>query len=240
MFFYFIFNDFYRSFFFFLDGTLPDDITNKILYMLCKDIMLFSTVEKKGFRCLMKKVAPLYTMPSAFTITKKFENKYFMITKDFKEKLKKALWYCLTCDNWSDVSMAAYMGITCYYLEEDYTWQSQILGCFPLEGRHDNVNLKNVILKVFDSFEIKIEKITCMVSDDEAAIKKACQFIVGKEKHLVCAVHEISHLVPDTLISMKKEQQKSENVIENQANEIENNKQSDNILAIIEKLYSMW
>ena len=44
---------------------------------------------------------------------------------------------------------------------------------------------------------ITTKKITAIVSD--AAIKKACIEIVGKDKHLICAAHVVSHLLPDAL-----------------------------------------
>lgn len=59
--------------------------------MICKDIKPFATTENKGFRCLMKKLVPPYTVPSTFTITKKFENKYYAVKEDLKKKLVQAL-----------------------------------------------------------------------------------------------------------------------------------------------------
>lgn len=41
--------------------------------------------------------------------------------------------------------MNGYMGVTCHYFEEDFKWQSRILGCFYLKGHHDNINFKTFV-----------------------------------------------------------------------------------------------
>ena len=56
---------------------------------------------------------------------------------------------------------------------------------------------------IFEEFNINTEKITAIVSDGEAAIKKACIELVGKNKHLICAAHVDSHL-PDALHNFKE------------------------------------
>ncbi|KYN21735.1 hypothetical protein ALC57_05886, partial [Trachymyrmex cornetzi] len=63
------------------------DITNKIIFMLAKDNMPFSTVEKEGFYTLMKTLVPLYKIPCRKTITRCLEEKYEILSRLIKNQL---------------------------------------------------------------------------------------------------------------------------------------------------------
>ena len=55
------------------------------------------------------------------------------------------------------------------------------------------------MVETFKSFSIHTEKITAIVTDGEAAVKKACSEIIGKDRHLLYIAHVVAHLLPDTL-----------------------------------------
>ncbi|XP_058808794.1 E3 SUMO-protein ligase ZBED1-like isoform X2 [Phymastichus coffea] len=53
--------------------------------------------------------------------------------------------------------------------------------------------------KIFKEFKIDIDKISVMLTDAGAAIKKAVINIVGKKRHLACLGHAISHVLPESV-----------------------------------------
>ncbi|XP_039302735.1 E3 SUMO-protein ligase ZBED1-like [Solenopsis invicta] len=184
-------------------GSMSDKITNVILFMICKDLLPISTVEHESFLTLLKVLAPLYKPPSNKTMTKKLESRYDVMKQGFVKELQDADCYCLTCDNWTDCSNKSYLGVTIHYLQKSFKMKSGCLGCFPLHERHTAEYLKQSLQQLLEEFNITTEKLTAIVSDGEAAIKKACTEIVGKDKHIVCiahvVAHVVAHLLPDAL-----------------------------------------
>ena len=158
-----------------------------------------SIVEFEGFRELLKLLVPLYKIPSRKTITRKLESRYDVLKKDFIKELENVPHYCITADNWTDCSNQSYMGFTIHYLTASLKMKSRFLSCFPLYDRHTAENLKASMEKVFEEFKIDSTKVTAMITDGEAAIKKACYNLVGSDKHIVCIAHVVAHLLPQSL-----------------------------------------
>ena len=178
---------------------MADKITNAVLFMICKDLLPISTVEHEGFLTLLKVLAPIYKPPSRKTLVKMLESRYDILKEIFIKELADADYYCITCDNWTDCSNQSYMGVTIHHLTKSGEMKTGCLGCIPLHERHTADYLKKSLQDIFEGFNITTEKITAIVSDGEAAIKKACIEIVGKDNHLTCAAHTVSHLLPDAL-----------------------------------------
>lgn len=62
---------------FFLEGgSKTIAITDALIYMFAKDNMPLSTTEKPGFVHFMRKVAPMYKVPSRKIVTKLVKSKY--------------------------------------------------------------------------------------------------------------------------------------------------------------------
>lgn len=82
------------DFFFPVNGKKYGQLKNAIMLMICKDTLTLNTVEKEGFTYLMKAAAPLYKQ----TITQMIDNKYDVLSLQFREKLLEVESICLTTD----------------------------------------------------------------------------------------------------------------------------------------------
>lgn len=179
---------------------MSDNLTNLVLFMICKDAEPLSMVEHEGFRTLMNKIVPLYKIPSRQTLTTNMEARYKLMKAAFIEIIKTADYYCITCDNWTDCSNQSYMGITIHYTNKNNSQiESGSLGCIPLYERHTSEYLQESLLNIFKNFNVDIDKITAIVTDGEAAIKKVGIDVVGRSRHIQCIAHVVSHLLPDAL-----------------------------------------
>ena len=178
---------------------MADKIKNAVLFMICKDLLPISTVEYEGFLTLLKLLAPTYKPPSRKTLVKMLESRYDIMKEIFIKELADADFYCIICDNWTDCSNQSYMGVTIHYLMKSGEMKTGCLGCILLHEWHTADYFKKSLQDIFEGFNITTEKISAIVSDGEAAIKKVCIEIVAKDKHLVCAAHVVLHLLPDAL-----------------------------------------
>ena len=170
--------------------------------MIAVDKMPLSTVENKGFKLVVKTMAPLYTMPSRKTITKLIDVRYKVLKERFIAILEKVDSYSMTCDNWTDVTNLSYLGVTIHYITEQVEMKSGCVGVFPLSENHTSQYLGECLNSVIEDFNLDKSKIMAVVTDSAANIKKAVHDTLGRDKHLSCFAHTLSHLVPDVLVNM--------------------------------------
>ncbi|OXU16701.1 hypothetical protein TSAR_013589 [Trichomalopsis sarcophagae] len=136
-------------------------------------------------------------------MTWKLESRYNIMKEAFIKELEDVPYYCLTVDNWTDSSNQSYIGITIHHVNNS-AMTGRVLGCFPLYENHTSEYLMKSIQNIFDDFKIKKDKVTAMITDGASNIKKACIDLLGKDKHLVCIAHVVSHLLPDALNNFKE------------------------------------
>ncbi|KAL7288041.1 hypothetical protein TKK_0017837 [Trichogramma kaykai] len=140
----------------FKNGAQCDKINNAILFFISRDIQPISVVENEGFTTLIKILSPLYKVPSAKTVTKQLEARYEVMKINFIDEIKSSLYYCFTCDVWTDISNTSYMGITIHYTTADVEFKSGNLGCIPLSDRHTAENLAEQFKTVLKDFQISL------------------------------------------------------------------------------------
>lgn len=98
-------------------GEKGKAITNAIMFMITKDNLPLNTVEKVGFKHLMKTTCPLYKIPAETQFTKLIEGKYIAMKQIMKNKLNSASSVCLTTDIWTEMMrVKSYLGITCHFI----------------------------------------------------------------------------------------------------------------------------
>ncbi|XP_031781166.1 uncharacterized protein LOC116416522 [Nasonia vitripennis] len=130
----------------FNDGDKANGMLNRIFFMIAKDQMPYSCVEKIGLRTLLNYAAPHYKIPCRTTIAQKMEAKYACISNIVKEDLSKVKYITLTADAWSDtLNNVGYLGVTCLFIH-NYGLQSINIGVTELNDYHTSENLKNWLL----------------------------------------------------------------------------------------------
>lgn len=99
-------------------GKNHTEITDALLFCICKDNLPFSTVEGQGFKHFLSVACPLYNIPTRNTIKNKIDQKYEDLARTFKERIKNKD-VSLTSDIWTDLQMTSYLGITIHFLEKN-------------------------------------------------------------------------------------------------------------------------
>ena len=112
------------------------DITNAITYCIAKDMQPISTVEKQGFKKLIKILDPRYVLPG---------RKYFSHTAlpkmyaECREKVEEALqrdltYFASTTDLWSSRTSEPYISLTIHYIDKEWNLQNKCLQTSFLAG----------------------------------------------------------------------------------------------------------
>lgn len=88
------------------------------MYMVAVDNMPLRTPERKGFKVFVKKLQPLYHLPSEPTLIGRLTKKYQELKQLVMTEMEEADSVCLTTDIWTHKhTMQCYIGITAHYLK---------------------------------------------------------------------------------------------------------------------------
>lgn len=149
----------------------------------------------------MRKVAPLYKVPSRRTITRLIEERYDGLSTLVKEELREVHDICLTTDVWTEsINTKSFLGLTAQYLVNE-EHRSVTIGVEELTDRYTADYLREKLLDLISQWNIKKEGVVAVISDSAANIKKAIVDSFGADKHLPCFAHLLNLLqVPSKII----------------------------------------
>ncbi|XP_043064691.1 zinc finger BED domain-containing protein 4-like [Drosophila ficusphila] len=97
-----------------------DDITEAIVFMICKDNLPVRTVEKEGFTNFINKCVPKYKIPSRFQVTNMIEAKYDRCVSRMKTILQNVNDFAFTCDGVTVTnSTRSYLTVTAHFIQNN-------------------------------------------------------------------------------------------------------------------------
>lgn len=167
--------------------------------MIAKDNMPLQTVDKEGFKNLMKTIVPLYSVPGRKSITKKIKEKYEYLKACEKQKLEKINYFSVTADIWTDIlNTVSYLGMTVHY-EFEGELQATTIGVTEITERHTSEVIGKWMKTILRDWHIDDEKIIVVVTDNGANIKKAVRDFFGSTRHIACFAHSINLVAEDTM-----------------------------------------
>lgn len=175
-------------------GDINVKITQAIVYMICVDAEPVSIVEHKGFRRLLKTVAPLYVVPSRKTIRTAVIDKYNYVSSVFKAKLADVESYSFTTDIWTDSQNRSFLSFTIHFFDSnkiDNFIEKGVLGIFDLHERHTAQYIADQFDKICEEWSIVKDKTIAVVTDSAPNIVKAVEICFGK-KHIPCFAHTLN------------------------------------------------
>ncbi|XP_060810710.1 uncharacterized protein LOC132904401 [Amyelois transitella] len=129
-------------------GSKNKQITDAIAELIYRDNLPFSVVEGEGFGKLIKLLAPLYKIPCRKTITSIIDGKYEEKKAIIIKKLQSVTNICLTIDEWKDLQMKSYLGVTIHFIKNFKIFSFNI-ACEPLSESHTMPNIYQPPLKIF-------------------------------------------------------------------------------------------
>lgn len=180
-------------------GAKYDRITDAIAYFIAVDNRPFYAVEGKGFRHLMKELAPLYKVPCRETIKAKIDKKYDTLSKIVAENFKTVDNFCLTTDIWTEtMTNTGYLGLTVHFLQQ-IELQSMTIGVFELEESHTGDYIAQQLTGILISWNIDVDKVMAFVTDSGSNMVKAIRDTFGANKHIPCFAHLLNRIAEDAV-----------------------------------------
>lgn len=170
-----------------------------LLCLFTNDYQPFSVVEDTGFRKFVSVLNPAYSLPDRKTISNTLIPAAFEECKTgVKNQLKDVDSFCLTTDCWSSSAQESYLALTAHFITNDFSFESVLLDCCLMEGSHTSLALASKITEILTNFDVLLDKVTIIVSDNAQNIKSAITNNL-KLKHFGCYAHTLNLIVTDAI-----------------------------------------
>ncbi|XP_046472540.1 E3 SUMO-protein ligase ZBED1-like [Neodiprion pinetum] len=183
-------------------GSKNKQITDAIAQLIYRDNLPFSVVEGEGFGKLIKLLAPLYKISCRKTITGMIDGKYEEKKAIIINKLQSVTNICLTIDEWKDLQMKSYLGVTNHFIK-NFKIVSFNIACEPLAKSHTAEYLSTTTKNICEKWEIPEVKIVAVTTDNGANIVKTIELAFGRAKHIRCTAHTLNLVVQNSVMVIK-------------------------------------
>lgn len=153
----------------------------------------------KGFKKLLKEVAPLYQIPSPETLKHKLDIKYDVAKTIYKQKFSSINNFSVTCDIWSEtMSMRSFLGVTVHYIQENKLISTTI-EVHELTERHIADYIGEQLLEILSKWNIDKNKVVAVITDSAQNMVSAIIKIFDKQTHIPCFAHLLNLVVDHVL-----------------------------------------
>ncbi|XP_077359465.1 E3 SUMO-protein ligase ZBED1-like isoform X2 [Festucalex cinctus] len=167
------------------------EITDAISeFIISEDTASAYTVEKKGFRELIKILDPRYNLPdrkhfSDVQLPRMYEECRAKVT----EELKNVEYYALTTDLWTCGITQPYMSLTAHFINNDWLLISRCLQTIYLLEDHTEVMMASFLREVLESWELREDMLICVTTDSVTNCNSALQ--LNEWNRLQCFGHRL-------------------------------------------------
>ena len=156
------------------------------------------TVEKSGFRKMLKTFDAKYQLPSRkyFSETA-IPSLYSSVREKVMEELSSVEYFSGTTDHWSSVGLKPYISYTIHYIDDQWQLQSKCLQTHFLPEDHTSGVLVDSLTTTFESWMLTAEKQVCLTTDSGSNVVKAARDL--KWRRLSCFGHNLHLAITKSL-----------------------------------------
>lgn len=153
------------------------------------------TVDRFGFKQLVKKLNSKYELPSRnFFMNNEIPKLYTETRETIKAELEGSGFYSCTTDLWTSRSMQSYMAVTAQFITKDWQMQSWCLGCAELNSDHTAESLSEAFSEMLEEqWGLNLHDMAGITTDNASNNIKAfsdCNWIPCFGHNLDLAVHK--------------------------------------------------
>uniref|UniRef100_A0A803JGT7 BED-type domain-containing protein n=1 Tax=Xenopus tropicalis TaxID=8364 RepID=A0A803JGT7_XENTR len=155
-------------------STWWNDITNAITFHLAKDMVSLNTVEKVGFKQMIKVLDPRYVLPSRNYFSRTaIPNLYQQHRAKVEADLATIRHFSATTDLWSSRSMEPYLSLTVHFISDDWVLHSHCLQTSYFPDDHTGELLAAGLQEALDSWGVSEHRLVAITTGNGASIIKA-------------------------------------------------------------------
>ncbi|KAK0140282.1 Zinc finger BED domain-containing protein 1 [Merluccius polli] len=152
------------------------DITDAITNFIAQDMMPINTVEKPGFRKLIKTLDPKYEMPGRRHFSEKaIPELYTSERQKLARRLQDVTSFSSTADLWSSRTMEPYLSFTVHFIDNNWELNNACLQTSFFPKDHTAELLAEGLHEVLKAWDLPVNRQVCLTTDNGANIVKAAR-----------------------------------------------------------------
>lgn len=172
-------------------------IDNDVLDLFIDSYHPFTLVEERAFKKVMRWI-PGYQLPTRKTISNvMIPALYNKNEETLKTTLGSIEHLCLTADLWTSRANESYLAVTGHFITEEFELKTILLDCSNFEDSHTSENIQSVLNDVMSKYELTLNKINFIVTDNAANIQRAVTNIGWK--HYGCYGHTLNLILQNAI-----------------------------------------
>ena len=141
---------------------------------LAKHMLLLRTVEKEGFKSLVRMFDPRYELSSRKYLTKKANPTLYSTTRATVEmEIATAAFFSATTAMWSSNTSEPYISYTIHFISEDWELRSRCLETLYLPQDHTGENITEALTHILESWSLDAKQQVCLTTDNGTNILAA-------------------------------------------------------------------
>lgn len=154
-------------------------ITDGIARCLAKDMIPISTVDKCGFREMVKRLNPRYQLPHKDHFSRHAIPTLYAETRDqVEQKLNKDMvFFSATADLWSSCTVQPYLGFTVQFINSSWELESCCLQVHYMPENHTGENIQHALASTLQDWGLDETRLTSITTDSGSNIILACRLL---------------------------------------------------------------
>ena len=157
-------------------GKRWKEITDAVTYCISKDSLPLYTVEKPGFKTLVRTLDSHYEIPSRSHFSKNAIPSLYATTVDkVREDLSSIEYSASTTDLWSSVGMIPYLSCTIHFIDSCWELRCRCLQTQFLPKDHTGIHIAEAMESTLDSWGLSEKKQICLTTDNGSNIVNAAE-----------------------------------------------------------------
>ena len=155
-------------------GKRWKELTESVTYFLAKDSQAMYTVEKPGFKKMLKTFDAKYKPPGRkyFSETA-IPSLYSSLREQLVTELSSVKHFSATTDLWSSIGLRPYLSYTVHYIDSTWTLKSKCLQTHYMPEDHTAGNLAEALTTTLESWNLQPHSQVCITTDNGSNIVKA-------------------------------------------------------------------
>ena len=155
-------------------------LTQVVMNYIVKDVVPVYTVDKEGFRDMVRALNPRYQLPhkdyyfSRVAVPSLYEETRQQLAVRMR---KEANYFSGTADLWSPCTSEPYLCFMIHYVDTQWNSQTHCLQAHYLPEDHTGAQLQDASSVTLEQLNLNEKKLTAITTDGASNIKLACQLL---------------------------------------------------------------
>ena len=144
------------------------ELNDPVARFLAQNMQPFYTVDKPGFKQMVRMLDPKYSLPSQKYCSDTEIPRLYSELKEgiVKPAVQSADYFTAATDLWTSSAKHSYLSFTVHFIASDWELRSFCLDTVPLFEDHTGQNLAETVYDILGNWELRSEQLVCTTTDN--------------------------------------------------------------------------